>query len=1143
MTPIRMVQMLLGGTASILGLVFWYLPRWLGLTGAGAWVLRGGLWVLVLVAAFLLFRFVRASAVRRADLRGDDPLVVAFRAARTRLGALSRPSGAKASLDALPVTLVVGPRGGTKTTLLANSGLDPELLAGEVYRGDLVAPTDVTNLWYAGDTVWVEAGGPLLEDAPRWERLGRLLRPRRLGAVLGRGAQPPRQVVVCLSCESFQLQGAAEAIPSTARALRDRLADLSLALGVRLPVYVFFTKADRIPHFAEFVKTLTRDEIRDFMGATFPLLERADPGTHAEREGARVAEALDGIARRLAGKRLSLLPRDPASAGAAYEFPREMRKLSGLATAFLVELCRPGQRVSGPFLRGFYFVGVRPVLVEAAAAAPPVAPAAGSGPVDATRVFRLQDVQGFQRPPTAPAVGGSRRVPQWLFHERVFRDVILADQVARAVTGGGSRVNLLRRVALGAGVLVSGALLVLTLASFFGNRALQGEARGAMEGVLGVTSVEPELPSLELLGRMDALRSIGSRLREYEQDSPPLRLRMGLYQGGRVLDEVRRVYFGALDRLVLQRAFTLIGGELAALPEVPDAASEYGRSYDALKAWLIMAGHPDRSTASFLTPVLRDRWLGGRSGSVDEAWLSLFDRQLNFYATELVVGDPYARSLDEGVVSGARRFLNQFGSGDRFYLALVTGVSEEVPSVRFAAVAPGTESVLTNPHEVPGAFTEAGWPRVQARLANIDQLLSQEAWVLGESTLSAVDRANLAAEVRERYILEYRAQWLRFLESATIQAGGGVGAVADRLTRMQGGQSPLLQLLALTAWNTAVDSVIAVAFDPVHRVTPPDVRAQLISDPNRPYVSALGQLSQILSSLAEPSPETGMEARGQQAARDVEREVQQLEQGFGILPEALPVRQTVLRILNRPVQIASAVIDQSPDVALNQGGASFCSGIVPILRKYPFTPGAGEDATAEDLAMAFEPGASLLWGFYQPPVSDRVVRLGNQYGAAAGTRVNPAFLSFFNKAMQISSAFYPQGGGREPSLQLRIRFQPGQGTDEITLVVDGRSETFTPSDTSFRTIGWSPRSRELRILGRVNGNQIPLLEVRQGVWSLFRFLQAGRWRDGTGGRFPVEWTATAGGVRLVGDVELGSTPPVMRDGFFQGFQCVGRITP
>ena len=52
---------------------------------------------------------------------------------------------------------------------------------------------------------------------------------------------------------------------------------------------------------------------------------------------------------------------------------------------FLVDLCRPSQLTVGPFLRGFYFSGVRPIIVTEAAPAPRQAePQSFSGAAGAT---------------------------------------------------------------------------------------------------------------------------------------------------------------------------------------------------------------------------------------------------------------------------------------------------------------------------------------------------------------------------------------------------------------------------------------------------------------------------------------------------------------------------------------------------------------------------------------------------------------------------------------------------------------------------------------------------------------------------------------------------------------------------------------
>src|ERR1035438_7648722 len=61
----------------------------------------------------------------------------------------------------------------------------------------------------------------------------------------------------------------------------------------------------------------------------------------------------------------------------AYEFPREFRKIRAAVVQFLVDICQPSQLTVGPFLRGFYFTGVRPIVINEVA---PVAAAPQSHP-------------------------------------------------------------------------------------------------------------------------------------------------------------------------------------------------------------------------------------------------------------------------------------------------------------------------------------------------------------------------------------------------------------------------------------------------------------------------------------------------------------------------------------------------------------------------------------------------------------------------------------------------------------------------------------------------------------------------------------------------------------------------------------------
>ncbi|HEX3276538.1 MAG TPA: type VI secretion protein IcmF/TssM N-terminal domain-containing protein, partial [Gemmatimonadales bacterium] len=522
-------------TLAVFAVAVWFLGSALGLTGRDLWILRGGLWLLGAIATVAVAWFLtrRAPGPKPASAAATAEIDAAIAAARARLRS-SRLAG-RGAFDSLPVVLMIGPEGGAKTSSVIRSGLETELIAGDVFRGDVVAPTRLFNLWYTREGLILEAGGRLLREAPAWQRLLHHLLPRRFRSAFGGARQPARAAAVCLSCEEL-LKGA-EAVTATAHALRARLGELTTALGVRLPTYVLFTKADALPHFTDYVRNFSRDEVRDAFGTTFPL-DQMPPDSSVDQVFRLVDRAFQRLYQSLAAKRLKFLPREtaPEIAGSAYEFPREFRKVVGHATQFLVELSRPNQLEISPFLRGFYFTGVRPVVVTESAleAAAPVAvgaasPAARAG---ATSVFdpaRLE--QAVAGPRMTAMAGTSRRVPQWVFLERIFPQVILGDEAALGSTGSSRRVSRLRRLAAVAVILLALAAIGGLVVSYAGNRRLQADVAQAQRGLAEVPVSGAAVPGVPALRRLDAATTQLQRLAGYQRNGAPWGLRWGLYTG------------------------------------------------------------------------------------------------------------------------------------------------------------------------------------------------------------------------------------------------------------------------------------------------------------------------------------------------------------------------------------------------------------------------------------------------------------------------------------------------------------------------------------------------------------------------------------------------------------------------------------
>ena len=155
--------------------------------------------LIVLLIVFLIQRKKKKAAQaagggEQPSGDGADEISSLVRDADAKIAAARIQPGARVAT--LPAYLIMGDSGATKTSVMLHSGLDPELIAGQVYQGGNVAPTRTANFWFSRRSVFVEAGGRLPGEAAKWNKLVGRLAPK--ASVVGKGEQAPRCAVVCL---------------------------------------------------------------------------------------------------------------------------------------------------------------------------------------------------------------------------------------------------------------------------------------------------------------------------------------------------------------------------------------------------------------------------------------------------------------------------------------------------------------------------------------------------------------------------------------------------------------------------------------------------------------------------------------------------------------------------------------------------------------------------------------------------------------------------------------------------------------------------------------------------------------------------------------------------------------------------------
>lgn len=1135
-------------------LLTFFTPNLLGLAGGKLWILRVALWLIGLAAAAVVTWFFwdkgkkEASAAVAAEqaAEGGDEIAVLVRDAERKLAAAQLAKGAH--IGNLPAILLLGEASSTKTTIMMHSGLDPELLAGHVFQDGNITTTRSANLWYSRQTIFVEAGGKLLDDEKARTQLARSLQPRKLGAVVGGGGQAPRAALVCVEIERISAGG--QAMANTARNLRARLGEMAQLFGIQLPVYVLFTKTDRLSFFADFVRNLTNDEAVQPLGAALPMPGPVT-GVWAEEQSMRLGGCFDQIFHALCDARPELLSRenDPEKLPGTYEFPREFKKLRGSLVQFLVDLCRPSQLTVGPYLRGFYFSAVRPVIVQEAAPAEARAPQAQPREEarEATAMFRIPAggeaaaAASRQRAPVA------RKVPQWLFLTHFFNHVLLADRAAMGASGASAKTDVLRRVLLTCAAAVCLVLAIGFTVSFLLNRGLEGQVHDALQGTAAAPAAG-SLASVDSLSRLEALRQSLQTLTVYNREGAPLRYRWGLYVGNDLYPDVRRLYFARFKALMFGQTQNSMATFLGGLPGAPGPSTPaYDEAYNTLKAYLITTSNHDKSTREFLSPALMKTWSGG--ATVDPDRQQLAQKQFDFYSDELAIANPYSNQNDQAAVGRARNYLKQFGDLDRVYQAMKAGAPKT--TVNFNRIVPGSREYVVDNYDVAGPFTKDGWKFMSDAIRNPSRYVHGEAWVLGDTGAVNTDPHALIQPLLTRYEADYIKEWRAYLKSASVVKYKDIKDASAKLNMLSGSQSPLLALFALASQNIPwEDATIAKELQQVQYIEPPG-SDRYTGPQNKDYVGALIKLQTSVDAVATSPAGTDSAAANQALsdARDARNITNQLAaQNFNPDPERL-----VQNLLLDPITDVEAKLRGLGPDELNAAGKGLCGQFRAVLSKYPFNAASQQDASVADVNSILHQPDGALWKFYNDNLKKFLAKQGDQYAPVPGSNVTitPRFVAFFNQAAAFSELLY-SGGSPDPHFSYTLKPVQTEGIKSIGLEIDGQKLDYTGGTPTAKQFTWQPGGAH-SAKGTYTAEGASFSE-NSGLWAVFRlFGEADKDVPAGGGNEYFDWiirTGKAGKPSLLPngkpltvrlELDTPAAAPMFQKGFFSRLACVSEV--
>ncbi len=1020
----------------------------------------------------------------------------------------------------LPWYMFIGPPGAGKTTALANSGLNfPLADAKGPIKG--VGGTRNCDWWFTDQAVLIDTAGRYTTqdsheavDKAAWEGFLTLLKTHRR-------RQPINGVLVSISLSDLAVLSEAERT-AHARAVKARIRELHTQFAIRFPIYVLFTKCDRVAGFTEFFSNLGKEEREQVWGMTFPLDEGQD-------EGGAVAlfpQEFDLLVDRLNDRiieRMQAEP-DPGVRALIYGFPQQFASLRDVADAFLLEIFRPSRLEERPLLRGVYFT---------------------SGTQNGTPIDRLMGAMsgqfGLSRQ-TASAFSGAGKS---FFLHRVVADVAFAEAGVVAVDAKLERRQ--RRIYRGAWA-VAGTVLVLSAAgwilSYVNNVSLIGrvntqadryvEQYTALTKAPGAgTDLQPVLPPLDTLAAMpggyddrDAQHSIFSGL--------------GLYQGYKLGAQSVAAYGRALNNLLLPRLLARLETQMQGNLGNTDFL------YQALKVYLILG------RSGPLDPGLVQQWMSadfaaaypGDAGTVTRA-------ALQKHVAALLEHPVTAIPLNGPLVDRVRGILRQTPLAARSYTRILG--SEEaraLPPWRYADHAGAAASSVLMLRSgksldtgVDGIFTYSGYHDVFAKLLpEVTDDIAEDSWVLGRQDRVADPKqvAQLRLDVLGLYLDEYVRKWDTLITDLQLRPFRSMNEGLDELNTLSGPNSPFRAVF--TAFNTetqlvattqadqlaagsgkivaaeaqrelvtkagARDRRIALmlggVFAPGLKVVDPAQRvndhfkwlATFVGTPEKPgdMEAVLAKMTQVYQSFSQvaASPNAAQALLGQAAANTGSSLSTQLDTLAKTMP---PVVQPMLKTV---AQSSSGVTNSGAKQSIQDAWAS---KVLPLCQaaltnRYPLFQQSALDVPIDDFVKLMAPGG-LIAQFFEDNLKPFVDTTqtpwkwngadNNQLGLSANT------LTQFQLASDIRSGLF-SGGGSGVSLKFEVApVTLDNAVAQASLDVDGQDLTYAHGPVQPMRMQWpGPAGRNVVRLTFSPVSGAPATTTREGAWALFRLLDTGK---------------------------------------------------
>lgn len=1045
--------------------------------------------------------------------------------------------GGKDAVYSLPWYIVAGAPKSGKSSLVMSSNLNFQTLPSQRQSEQkFLRPTANVDWRITSDAVFIDTAGRYQSegvDAEEWAALLETLRKYRSN-------RPLDGFILTVNAETI-LKGDERQIEELAKVLRSRLDEAVMRLKTRFPVYLVFTNADSIEGFRDSFSTSKNEDKTLVWGATIALERSENAQSLFDGEYEILHDSI--LKRRVV--RLSA-PFQPVRQLRIFNFPLHFGSSRRKFGSFVNALFRPNPFSENPFLRGFYFT------------AAPAAKSTGNAP---------------------PSVGGG------YFTEALFRDVVLRDKdLVKTFQAQRQRAPIFGWAVTTIAALFVLFLLVMAGVSLTMNHRLLAEAEAKGEKVLTIAKSDAGKNPLDKkeeeirreLNTTDDLRETLSKLDDYERNGAPLYMRFGLYSGNQVYRKnLLPMYFSVIEQRFKNPTLKRVEAELkkfAASQPVANPAQltekeeqNLGKHYDLLKAYLMLSGdYKEKAEASHIAGALKEYW--GVDSKIPADMKLTAGQQLEFWAKQVDRDDTDVRfpriTLDGKLVDDTRKKLQDFPAVYRYYSRKVTEISKEVDDNVGTTTADAIltrngadTSFMEGTYSVPSTFTRPGYELMKKAIAEADQKLSEDDWVMGELGKKQIAQTTDAARLEDRYFRDYADHWKNFVKGVNVKPYKNKDDATRALQAFSSANSPMKILVREVSKNTNLSARPEVEgwwewtksffvsdadtetggsqpekeFRPLFTFV--GKKAQKDKAPVETYQGEIGKMFNDFNGISEDR----MKKISQQMTNDEdpiklrqrETAIANLLTGFSETPSG----QELSTLLQKPLGNLRTLLGAgAKDQIAKMWKDQILTQAKDVEKGFPFEDGDA-DTDLTKLAAFLNPADGKFSKFYDERLATYFEEANGQLKLkdTADVKFSDEFIAYLNNVMALRKALF--GTSPTPKFEYEFSLRPSKDS-LIEVAVDGQKITSEGTGSikgTFPAAGAAETGVQMNFASTAGGgtsasaptanssnsnvsttNSIPSSPTGDssasslkfpGNWGLFRFVDAGRPQKQSGGEY------------------------------------------